>query len=236
MLDNADWLEQQTLVAFLRDIGKHFSVNLMVAEGRSVQRMEDREAGISYTEFSYMLLQAFDFYCTCSAKSNCELQVGGSDQWGNITAGIDPARRNGERPRPHAPLVTNADGTKFGKTEAGAVWLDPQLTSPYKLYQFWVNTDDRDTERYLSLFTLLSRDGVKALMQSHAKHPGAREPQRKLATLVTELVHGRPACETAVAASAIRSSRNSAQKTSRSARSTFWRRRSPPYPLTAPRT
>jgi len=201
VLDNADWLEQQTLVAFLRDIGKHFTVNLMLQK-ESVQARLD--AGISYTEFSYMLLQAYDFL-HLFRKEKCTIQVGGSDQWGNITAGVDLIRRveSGEAHGLVAPLVTTASGAKFGKTEAGAVWLDPALTSPYQLYQFWVNTDDRDTERYLKLFTLLSQDGVRALMESHAKNPGSREPQRKLASLVTELVHGRPACETAVAASAI---------------------------------
>jgi len=147
VLDNADWLEQQTLVAFLRDIGKHFTVNLMLQK-ESVQARLD--AGISYTEFSYMLLQAYDFL-HLFRKEQCTIQVGGSDQWGNITAGVDLIRRveSGEAHGLVAPLVTTASGAKFGKTEAGAVWLDPALTSPYQLYQFWVNTDDRDTERYL---------------------------------------------------------------------------------------
>jgi tyrosyl-tRNA synthetase len=201
VLDNADWLESQTLVAFLRDIGKHFTVNLMLQK-ESVQARLD--AGISYTEFSYMLLQAYDFL-HLFRKEGCTLQVGGSDQWGNITAGVDLVRRV-EAGVAHglvAPLVTTASGAKFGKTEAGAIWLDPALTSPYQLYQFWVNTDDRDTERYLKLFTLLTQHDIKTLLQLHAGNPGAREPQKKLATLLTELVHGQGACQTAVAASAI---------------------------------
>jgi tyrosyl-tRNA synthetase len=200
VLDNADWLEPQTLVAFLRDIGKHFTVNLMLQK-ESVQARLD--AGISYTEFSYMLLQAYDFL-HLFRKERCTMQVGGSDQWGNITAGVDLIRRveGGEAHGLVAPLVTTASGAKFGKTEAGAVWLDPALTSPYQLYQFWVNTDDRDAERYLKLFTLLSQDDIKTLMISHARNPGAREPQKKLAALVTELVHGKDALAGAVEASA----------------------------------
>jgi tyrosyl-tRNA synthetase len=201
VLDNADWLEALPLVAFLRDIGKHFTVNLMLQK-ESVQARLD--AGISYTEFSYMLLQAYDFL-HLFRKERCTMQVGGSDQWGNITAGVDLIRRveGGEAHGLVAPLVTTASGAKFGKTEAGAVWLDPALTSPYQLYQFWVNTDDRDAERYLKLFTLLSQDDVKAVMASHQNDSGKRAAQKKLATLVTELVHGRPACDSAVAATAI---------------------------------
>jgi tyrosyl-tRNA synthetase len=200
VLDNADWLEAQTLVPFLRDIGKHFTVNLMLQK-ESVQARLD--AGISYTEFSYMLLQAYDFL-HLFRKEHCTMQVGGSDQWGNITAGVDLIRRveSGEAHGLVAPLVTTASGAKFGKTEAGAVWLDPALTSPYQLYQFWVNTDDRDAERYLKLFTLLSQDDIQALMASHQKDPGKREAQKTLATLVTELVHGKEALAGVVEASA----------------------------------
>ena len=200
VLDNADWLEPQTLVAFLRDIGKHFTVNLMLQK-ESVQARLD--AGISFTEFSYMLLQAYDFL-HLFRKENCTIQVGGSDQWGNITAGVDLIRRV-ESAEAHglvAPLVTTASGAKFGKTEAGAIWLDPELTSPYQLYQFWVNTDDRDAERYLKLFTLLSQEEIKSLMASHQKDPGKRAAQKKLAALVTELVHGKDALAGAIEASA----------------------------------
>ena len=178
VLDNADWLEQQSLVAFLRDIGKHFTVNLMLQK-ESVQARLD--AGISYTEFSYMLLQAYDFL-HLFRKERCTIQVGGSDQWGNITAGVDLIRRveSGEAHGLVAPLVTTASGAKFGKTEAGAIWLDPALTSPHPLYQFWVNTDDRDPERYLKFFTLTA-DDIRTLMVAHVMNPGARAAQRKLA-------------------------------------------------------
>src|SRR5690349_20553602 len=156
LMDNASWTEPVSYLDFLRDIGKHFSVNQMVAKESVRARMEDREVGISYTEFSYMLLQAFDFYVLCRDQE-CELQIGGSDQWGNITAGIDLCRKKVSK---HVygltlPLITNADGSKFGKTEAGAVWLDPKRTSVYKFYQFWIRTDDRDVMRYLKFFTFL---------------------------------------------------------------------------------
>src|ERR1044071_9474196 len=145
LLDNASWTANVSYLEFLRDIGKHFTVNMMVAKESVRARMEDREAGISYTEFSYMLLQAFDFY-HLRKECNCELQIGGSDQWGNITAGIDLCRK---KTGAHVfgltlPLITNADGSKFGKTVAGAIWLDPKRTSVYRFYQFWIRTDDRD--------------------------------------------------------------------------------------------
>jgi len=201
VLDNADWLEPQTLVAFLRDIGKHFTVNLMLQKEAVQARLD---AGISFTEFSYMLLQAYDFL-HLFRKERCTIQVGGSDQWGNITAGVDLIRRvaGGEAHGLVAPLVTTASGAKFGKTEAGAVWLDPALTSPYQLYQFWVNTDDNDVERYLKLFTLGPRDDIAALLAKHRTNPGVREAQKVLGMEVTKLVHGDNAADTAVAASAI---------------------------------
>jgi len=201
VLDNAEWLTKQSLVDFLRDVGKHFSVNVMLQKESVKARID---GGISYTEFSYMLLQAFDFLHLFRAQQ-CTIQVGGSDQWGNITAGIDLIRRveGGEAHGLVAPLVTTASGAKFGKTEGGAIWLDPALTSPYQFYQFWINTDDRDAERYLKLFTLLSQDEIKALLRSHDKDPSRREAQKRLAIEVTQLVHGKQACSSAVAASAI---------------------------------
>jgi len=201
VLDNAEWLTKQSLVDFLRDVGKHFSVNVMLQKESVKARID---GGISYTEFSYMLLQAFDFLHLFRAKQ-CTIQVGGSDQWGNITAGIDLIRRveGGEAHGLVAPLVTTASGAKFGKTEGGAIWLDPALTSPYQFYQFWINTDDRDAERYLKLFTLVSQDEIKALLRSHDKDPSRREAQKRLAIEVTRLVHGKQACSSAVAASAI---------------------------------
>ncbi|MBI5385154.1 MAG: tyrosine--tRNA ligase [Verrucomicrobia bacterium] len=204
LVDNADWTAHVTFLDFLRDIGKHFSVNQMVAKESVRARMEDRDAGISYTEFSYMLLQAFDFYHLCK-EFDCELQIGGSDQWGNITAGIDLIRKKLGR---YAfgltlPLITKADGTKFGKTEGGAVWLDPKRTSVYRFYQFWVNTDDRDVARYLKFFTFLSREEIESLEQQHTANPGAREAHRALAKAVTDMIHGAAATLDAMKASQI---------------------------------
>ena len=202
LLDNASWTAPVSYLDFLRDIGKHFSVNQMVAKESVRARMEDREAGISYTEFSYMLLQAFDFYVQCR-DYNCELQIGGSDQWGNITAGIDLTRKKLGRTvfGLTLPLITNADGSKFGKTEAGAVWLDPGRTSVYKFYQYWIRTDDRDVVRYLKFFTFLGRDEIAALEKLHTGDPGARAAHKALAKAFTQLVHGPEATAEAMRAS-----------------------------------
>src|SRR5947208_10971362 len=191
VLNNADWLVKESLVDFLRDVGKHFTVNIMLQKESVQARLE---SGISYTEFSYMLLQAYDFLHLFRSKQ-CTIQVGGSDQWGNITAGIDLIRRveSGEAHGLVAPIFTTAAGAKFGKSEAGAIWLDPTLTSPYRFYQFWINTDDRDVERYLKIFTLLSQDEIKHLLKAHQKDPTRREAQKKLASEVTQLVHGKDA-------------------------------------------
>jgi tyrosyl-tRNA synthetase len=204
LVDNASWTDNISYLDFLRDIGKHFSVNQMVAKESVRARMEDRESGISYTEFSYMLLQAFDFYALCR-DHNCELQIGGSDQWGNITAGIDLVRKKLGRTAYGLtlPLITNADGTKFGKTEAGAVWLDPKKTSVYRFYQFWVNTDDRDAIRYLKFFTFLSKEEIASLEKKHTENPGAREAHKTLAKAVTDLIHGEHATAEAIRASEI---------------------------------
>jgi tyrosyl-tRNA synthetase len=204
LVDNAEWTRPMSYLDFLREIGKHFSVNMMVAKESVRARMEDRETGISYTEFSYMLLQAFDFYHLCK-EFGCELQIGGSDQWGNITGGIDLCRKKLGR---HVfgltqPLITKADGTKFGKTEAGTVWLDSKRTSVYRFYQFWINSDDRDVVRYLKYFTFLTREEIEALEASHAANPGAREAHRALARAMTDLVHGSSATQEAVRASEI---------------------------------
>jgi tyrosyl-tRNA synthetase len=204
LVDNADWTAPVSFLGFLRDIGKHFSVNMMVAKESVRARMEDREVGISYTEFSYMLLQAFDFYHLCK-EFDCELQIGGSDQWGNITAGIDLCRKKLSR---HAfgltqPLITKADGSKFGKTESGTIWLDTRRTSVYRFYQFWINSDDRDVVRYLKLFSFLSHDEIDALEKQHAENPGAREAHRALAKAMTDLVHGEQATKEAIRASEI---------------------------------
>jgi tyrosyl-tRNA synthetase len=204
LVDNASWTANVPYIDFLRDIGKHFSVNQMIGKESVRARMEDREVGISYTEFSYMLLQAFDFY-VLSRDYKCELQIGGSDQWGNITAGIDLCRKKlGKQVYGLTlPLITNADGTKFGKTEAGAVWVDPKRTSVYKFYQFWINTDDRDVIRYVKYFTFLLPEEIESLEQKHAANPGARDAHRALAKAVTDLVHGEDATQEAVRASEI---------------------------------
>ena len=204
LVDNASWTKGISFLDFLRDIGKHFSVNQMVAKESVRARMEDRDVGISYTEFSYMLLQAFDFMVLCR-DANCELQIGGSDQWGNITAGIELTRKKLGK---HVfgltlPLITNTDGSKFGKTAAGAIWLDPKRTSVYKFYQFWINTDDRDVIRYLKYFTFLSQTEIEALEKAHAENPGARVAHKALAKAATDLIHGEHATAEAIRASEI---------------------------------
>jgi tyrosyl-tRNA synthetase len=193
LVDNASWTTEISFLDFLRDIGKHFSVNQMVAKESVRARMEDREVGISYTEFSYMLLQALDFM-VLARDQDCELQIGGSDQWGNITAGIELTRKKLSKTvfGLTLPLITNADGSKFGKTEAGAIWLDPKRTSVYKFYQFWINTDDRDVSRYLKFFTFLSKEEIESLEKQHAENPGKREAHKALADEVTTMVHGQP--------------------------------------------
>jgi tyrosyl-tRNA synthetase len=204
LVDNASWTAGLSYLDFLRDIGKHFSVNQMVAKESVRARMEDRETGISYTEFSYMLLQAFDFMVLCR-DHNCELQIGGSDQWGNITAGIELTRKKlGKQVYGLTlPLITNADGTKFGKTEAGAVWLDAKRTSVYKFYQFWINTDDRDVLRYLKYFTFLAKEEIESLEKQHVENPGGRVAHKALAKAATDLIHGSNATTEAMRASEI---------------------------------
>ena len=201
VLNNADWLVKQSLVDFLRDVGKHFSVNIMLQKESVKARLD---TGLSYTEFSYMLLQAYDFLHLFRERQ-CTIQVGGSDQWGNITAGIDLIRRveGGEAHGLVAPLVTMASGAKFGKTEAGAIYLDPALTSPYTFYQFWFNVDDRDVESYLKLFTFLPREKIEEWMKRHKKDPSRREAQGQLAAEVTTMVHGEDAKNNATGVSAI---------------------------------
>ena len=204
LVDNASWFAPVRFIDFLRDVGKHFSVNMMVAKESVRARMEDREAGISFTEFSYMLLQAYDYFVLCRDR-NCELQIGGSDQWGNITAGIDLCRKKLGR---HTfgltlPLITNADGTKFGKTVAGAVWLDSSKTSVYRFYQFWIRTNDTDVIRYLKFFTFLSREEIAGLEAAHAEKPEARTAHRALAEAMTKLIHGESATADAMRASEI---------------------------------
>lgn len=197
--NNAEWLTRLGLVSFLRDVGKHFTLSYMLQKESVKGRMED---GISYTEFSYMLLQSYDFL-HLYRNSGCELQLGGSDQWGNITAGIELIRRidGGDAHGMCAPLLITSSGTKFGKSEGGALWLDPGLTSPYEFYQYWINSDDRDVEAYLKMFTFMSADEIARLMESHSADPGARIPHRALAMDVTSRVHGNALTESAAEAS-----------------------------------
>ncbi len=203
LVDNADWTAPIAFLDFLRDVGKHFSVNVMLAKD-SVQSRLGSDSGISYTEFSYQLLQAHDFY-VLRRDLGCELQIGGTDQWGNITAGTDLIRKKLGQPAWGwtFPLITKADGTKFGKTESGAIWLDPKKTSPYKFYQFFINSEDSVVIPYLKKFTFLPRPAIEELEVAHAANPGARTAQKALARAVTTIVHGEAACADALRASEI---------------------------------
>jgi tyrosyl-tRNA synthetase len=201
VVDNRTWTAPMSALDFLRDVGKHVTVNAMLAK-ESVRSRLEGEAGISYTEFSYMLLQANDF-CWLHEHLDCELQVGGSDQWGNITAGIDLIRRC-RGARVHGltvPLIVRADGAKFGKTADGAVWLSAERTSPYAFYQYWINVDDRDVERFLLQLTLLAVPAVHEIVAAHAEAPHRRDAQRRLAHEVTALIHGEEAADAAATAS-----------------------------------
>ena len=201
LVNNAEWLTRLSAVDFMRDVGKHFTVNAMLAK-ESVKRRIESEEGITYTEFSYSLLQAYD-YLELHDRFGCTLQMGGSDQWGNITAGMDLIRRV-RGARAHGlvlPLITTSAGTKFGKTEAGTIWLDAELTKPYEFYQFWLNVDDRDALRYLRFFTFLDRARIEELEAASARQAEARHAQRALAREVTRLVHGATALRDAEAAS-----------------------------------
>jgi tyrosyl-tRNA synthetase len=203
LVDNAEWTAPVSFLDFLRDIGKHFSVNQMMGKESVRARMEDRETGISFTEFSYMLLQAFDFYHLYK-EHRCELQIGGSDQWGNITAGMELTRKK-LAARVFGltlPLILNSDGSKFGKT-AGAIWVDAKKTSVYRFYQFWIQTDDRDVRRYLNFFTFLSKEEIAALADEHEARPEARAAHKALARSMTDLVHGPSAAAEAMRASEI---------------------------------
>jgi len=194
MVNNYDWFSSMDVLTFLRDIGKHFSVNAMINKESVKQRINRDEVGISFTEFSYSLLQAYDFVAL-NRDMGCELQLGGSDQWGNITAGVDLTRRM-NRQQVYGitmPLVTKADGTKFGKTEGGAIWLDPKKTSPYKFYQFWLGTADADVYRFMKFFTFMSLSEIRSVEDADKAREGAPLAQGILAEKATELVHGKAA-------------------------------------------
>ena len=200
MANNLDWTKPVSALEFLRDIGKHFSVNQMLAKDSVSSRLEG--GGISYTEFSYQVLQAFD-YLELYRRDNCRLQLGGSDQWGNIVAGLDLIRKV-ESGSAHAftiPLMAKSDGSKFGKTAGGSVWLDAEMTSPYAFYQFWINTDDADVEKYLKVFSCKDHAEIERLIETVNVNPGAREAQRELARELTSLVHGSDECAKVEAAS-----------------------------------
>jgi tyrosyl-tRNA synthetase len=191
LVNNADWFSQFSYIDFLRDVGKHFSVNVMLAKDSVKMRLENAESGLSFTEFSYMLMQSYDFV-HLHKTYGCELQIGGSDQWGNITLGCDFGRRLGgfQLHGLTSPLVTKSDGKKMGKTESGAIWLDSAKTPPYQFYQYWINLDDADVEKTLKIFTDLAQQEITAVMMEHQKDRGKRTAQKRLADEFTKLVHG----------------------------------------------
>ncbi|WP_326599217.1 tyrosine--tRNA ligase [Streptomyces sp. NBC_01803] len=202
MVNNLDWTAGLSVIEFLRDIGKHFRVNKMLTKDSVAQRLASAQ-GISYTEFSYQLLQGMDFL-QLYRRYGCTLQTGGSDQWGNLTAGLDLIHRLEPNAEVHAlatPLMTKADGTKFGKTETGTLWLDPEMTTPYAFYQFWLNTDDRDISRYMRILSFQSREELEELEKVTEERPQARTAQRALAEELTTLVHGAGQCAAVIAAS-----------------------------------
>lgn len=205
LVNNYDWMKDFTFLDFIRDIGKHISVNYMMSKDSVKKRISSESAtGMSFTEFTYQLVQGYDFLHLYQNK-NCKLQMGGSDQWGNITTGTELIRRKtgGEAFALTCPLITKADGSKFGKTESGNVWLDPEKTSPYEFYQFWLNTSDEDAGKYIRIFTMLESSEIESLLESHSLAPHHRELQKKLAEEVTVMVHSREEYDAAVAASQI---------------------------------
>ena len=199
LVNNLDWTKPVSALEFLRDIGKHFSVNQMLSKDSVASRLES--GGISYTEFSYQVLQAFD-YLELFRRNNCTLQIGGSDQWGNIVAGLDLIRKveGGSAHALTVPLLTKSDGSKFGKTASGAIWLDPEMTSPYEFFQFWLNCDDADIPKLLKVFSMKKNSEIDALIEQLQQDPGARLAHRELAREMTTLIHGKSACDMAEAA------------------------------------
>ena len=205
MVNNYDWMKEFSFLAFIRDIGKHITVNYMMAKDSVKKRLSaESSVGMSFTEFTYQLVQGYDFYHLFETK-NCKLQLGGSDQWGNITTGTELIRRKlgGEAFALTCPLITKADGGKFGKTESGNVWLDRKYTSPYKFYQFWLNVSDADAEKYIKIFTFIPKEEVEALVAEHAAAPHLRVLQKRLAKEITIMVHSEVDYEMAVEASSI---------------------------------
>ena len=223
LVNNYDWMKDFTFLDFIRDIGKHITVNYMMAKDSVKRRLaDDAKAGLSFTEFTYQLVQGTDFLHLYREK-NCKLQMGGSDQWGNITTGTELIRRKegGEAFALTCPLITKADGGKFGKTESGNVWLDPKLTTPYKFYQFWLNVSDADAEKYIKIFTLLSREEVTPLVKEQEASPHLRPLQKRLAKEVTCMVHGEDEYFKAVDASQILFGNATAENLARLDKETF---------------
>lgn len=205
MVNNYDWMKNFSFLEFIRDVGKHITVNYMMAKDSVKKRLGgENQQGMSFTEFSYQLVQGYDFL-TLFREKNCKLQLGGSDQWGNITTGTELIRRTvgGEAYALTCPLITKADGGKFGKTESGNVWLDPRYTSPYKFYQFWLNVSDADAEKYIKIFTSLSREEIESLVAEQNENPGLRPLQKRLAREITIMVHSEADYNAAVEASQI---------------------------------
>ena len=204
MVNNYDWMKNFSFLEFIRDIGKMITVNYMMAKDSVKKRFNGEGDGMSFTEFTYQLVQGYDFLHLYESM-NCRVQLGGADQWGNITTGTELIRRKlgGEAYAITCPLITKADGTKFGKTESGNVWLDPRYTSPYKFYQFWLNVSDEDAERYIKIFTLLDRETIESLIEEHKQAPHLRVLQKRLAQEITTMIHSKEEYEKAVEASAI---------------------------------
>ena len=205
LVNNYDWMKNISLIEFVRDTGKHITVNYMMAKDSVKKRLNGEYAeGMSFTEFTYQLFQGYDFYHLYKEK-NCKLQMGGSDQWGNITTGTELIRRKaqGKAYAITVPLVTKADGTKFGKTEGGNVWLDAERTSPYKFYQYWLNSSDEDAEKYIKIFTLLDKESIDSLIAEHKEQPHLRLLQKKIGEEVTIMTHGKEAYDNALKASSI---------------------------------
>ena len=223
MVNNYDWMKNYSFLEFIRDIGKHITVNYMMAKDSVKKRLgSESNVGMSFTEFTYQLVQGYDFLWLYD-NMNCKLQMGGSDQWGNITTGTELIRRKagGEAFALTIPLITKADGGKFGKTEHGNVWLDPERTSPYEFYQFWLNTSDDDAERYIKIFTLLSKDEIDSLVVEHREAPHVRLLQKKLAEEITTMVHSKEDYEMAVEASQILFGKGTAEQLKKLNESTF---------------
>ena len=205
LVNNYDWMKDYSFLEFIREIGKHITVNYMMSKDSVKKRLSsESKTGMSFTEFSYQLVQGYDYYWL-NVNKNCKLQMGGSDQWGNITTGTELIRRKngGDAFALTIPLITKADGGKFGKTEHGNVWLDPERTSPYAFYQFWLNTSDEDAEKYIKVFTLLSKEAIEALIEQHNEAPHLRILQKRLADEITTMVHSKAELDAAIEASQI---------------------------------